>query len=109
VVIIKTTVYGNVNGIKKVYLSRLEKLYGLQTAPNQLLSDELLAELVFLSNQLNREIAVYISRKGQILQVAVGLHDQVSLNEVGKRRGTKRLSKIRCIHTHLTARVLYQL
>lgn len=97
---IKNTVYGNIDGIKKVYLRRLERLYGLQIPSNQLMSDELLTELLFLSHQLNREIAVYISRRGQILQVTVGQHDKVALNEINKRVSTRKLSKIRCIHTH---------
>ena len=48
------------------------------------MSDELLTELLFWSHQLNREIAVYISRRGQILQVTVGQHDKVALNEIKK-------------------------
>lgn len=97
---ILSKVYGNINGLKTVYLQRLEKLYDLQIASRQLMSSELIDELVFLSDELNREIAVYINRKGQVQLVTVGQHNKVALEQMTQRRGTERLSKIRCIHTH---------
>jgi GTP-binding protein HflX len=100
VIVILTKIYGNISGIKTTYLERLEKIYELQIGSRQLVSSELIDELAFLSDELNREIAVYINRKGQILQVSVGQHNKVALVEMSQRRGTDRLSKIRCIHTH---------
>jgi GTP-binding protein HflX len=100
VIFIKNEVQGNTEGVKAIYLWRLKQLYNLQLEPRQLISSELLDELVFLTDELNREIAVYLSRKGQVIQVSVGEHNKVSLEEASFRRGTERLSKIRCIHTH---------
>jgi GTP-binding protein HflX len=79
VIVILTKIYGNISGIKTTYLERLEKIYELQIGSRQLVSSELIDELAFLSDELNREIAVYINRKGQILQVSVGQHNKVAL------------------------------
>lgn len=93
-------IYGNISGIKTSYLERLEKLYDAYVEPRQLITEELIDELVFLSSELNREIAIYISRKGKVIQVTLGDHNKVSLTELSHRRGKGSLSKIRCIHTH---------
>lgn len=93
-------IQGNLNGIKKAYLEQLESLYDIPTEPGQLASAELLERMVSLTGSLNREIAVYVNRKGQVVSVAVGENDQVSLAELNLRRGSHRLSKLHCIHTH---------
>ena len=49
---------------------------------------------------INREVSVYLSRSGQVLAVAVGNDQSVELPPVEGRRGTSRLSGVRCVHTH---------
>ena len=58
---------------------------------------KLLAEC---SCALNREIAVYITRDGEIVNVAVGTDCDVELTDFRLRRNTSRLSCVRCVHTH---------
>jgi GTP-binding protein HflX len=53
-----------------------------------------------LTNRINREISVFINRKGNIVDISVGDNSTVALPEVEGRRGRNRLSGIRCIHTH---------
>ena len=53
-----------------------------------------------LTGRINREIAVYLNRKGQIIEISVGDSGTVSLPGVEGRRGELRLTGIRCIHTH---------
>jgi len=53
-----------------------------------------------LTSAINREISVYINRKGKITAINVGDSGTVSLPETDGRRGNARLSGIRCIHTH---------
>jgi len=53
-----------------------------------------------ITGALGREIAVYINRRGQIIQVAVGDTRTVTLPIAEGRRSSSRLSGIRCIHTH---------
>lgn len=56
--------------------------------------------LASISGRINREIAVYINRKGVITDICLGDSATVTLSEVEGRRGGGRLSGIRCVHTH---------
>lgn len=53
-----------------------------------------------LTEKINREIAVYIDRKGNITDISIGDSSTVSLPFVEGRRNVSRLSGIRCVHTH---------
>ncbi|MCX7920922.1 MAG: GTPase HflX [Clostridia bacterium] len=53
-----------------------------------------------MTTKINREISVYINRKGTVIDVSVGDSSTVSLPEVEGRRSSARLSGVRCIHTH---------
>ena len=52
------------------------------------------------SCRLNREISVFLSRRGRVLDVSVGSNESVSLPSIRKRRGLLGLSGVRCVHTH---------
>ncbi|MHB8171101.1 MAG: GTPase HflX [Thermincolia bacterium] len=60
----------------------------------------MLTEVARLSGLINREIAVYINRRGQVVEVGVGDASTVDLADITARRGTGRYSGIRCFHTH---------
>ncbi|MDA8442162.1 MAG: hypothetical protein M0Z55_07280, partial [Peptococcaceae bacterium] len=98
----KREVQGNLTGIKQHTLQELQNLYTYSIERNVLLSSELLQELVHLSSQIAREIAIYINRRGQVVQVAVGDSSTVSMPEVKGRLAEDSLSGIRCVHTHPT-------
>lgn len=53
-----------------------------------------------LTEKINREIAVYIDRKGNITDISIGDSSTVSLPSFEGRRNLSRLSGIRCVHTH---------
>ena len=91
---------GNIEGIRKSALDELERLYETDWARDQFIPDRLLNTLVHYTDQLNREIMVYMSRDGNVLEIAVGSASNVSLPERSMRRNVERLSGIRCIHTH---------
>ncbi len=95
-------VQGNLSGIRKSALEILESLYKIEVPPGEAVSAELTAVMARLTAQLGREIAVYLSRRGQVVSVAVGDTRTVSLPETAGRRAAHRLSGIRCIHTHPT-------
>jgi len=63
-------------------------------------SPELAEKMARLTEHIKREISVYVSRRGNVLDVSVGEAAQVSLPYMRLRRSTSRLSGIRCIHTH---------
>lgn len=89
---------GNIKGIRDSVIAELQKLYDMQSP--QLVSQELAVKLADITEYINREISVYITRSGQIIEIAVGDNATVELPSFSGRRGTGRLSGIRCIHTH---------
>lgn len=89
---------GNIKGIRDSVIAELQKLYDMQSP--QLVSQELAVKLADITEYINREISVYITRSGQIIEIAVGDNATVELPTFSGRRGAGRLSGIRCIHTH---------
>lgn len=93
-------VSGNVNGIKQVLLLEIENLRNYVVPKDQIISGELLEKLAFFTNKINREIAIFIDRRGNIIGISIGDHQTVSLSFNPVRRSNKHLNGIRCIHTH---------
>jgi GTP-binding protein HflX len=91
---------GNIEGLSKQILLQLEGLYELTIERADFLSEEVILLLCKLTGLTNREISVYLNRRGQIMDVSVGEVGQVSLPNMNLRRSSVRLSGIRCIHTH---------
>lgn len=91
---------GVTEGLKKSIIEALERIYDFEVPQDMLWTKELADTLAFISGEINREIAVYIDRKGRITDVSVGDFRTVELNQVNGRRSSNRLSGIRCIHTH---------
>lgn len=89
---------GNIKGIRDSVIAELQKMYDMQSP--QLVSQELAVKLADITEYINREISVYITRSGQIIEIAVGDNATVELPSFSGRRGAGRLSGIRCIHTH---------
>ncbi len=89
---------GNKKGIRDSVLAELQKLYDIQSP--QLVSPELALKLADITEYINREISVYITRSGQIINIAIGDNATVELPSFNGRRGAGRLSGIRCVHTH---------
>ena len=93
-------IHGNVAGIRESVLADLERLYEMEFERDKFLPDRLLQLLVRHTMALSRELMVYMTREGSILEIAVGSIASVGLPERHLRRNTERLSGIRCIHTH---------
>ena len=93
-------VHGNVQGIRDSQIAELAALYDWPFEWNEFAPRELLIALARHSCALNREIAVYVSRDGDVLDVTVGDIDNVPLMDLRLRRNSRRLSCVRCIHTH---------
>lgn len=96
----KFNVHGNTEGIRDGMLAKLDALYTWETEENEFLPRELMKLLAEYSCELNREIAVYMTRDGDIVNVSVGSDCDVELTDYRMRRNTKRLSCVRCVHTH---------
>lgn len=93
-------ILGNLKGIRNSVIEELKTLYDMKLSSGQLLSAELALKLADITEFINREVSVYITRSGQIVRVAVGSNETVELPAVEGRRGSSRLSGIRCVHTH---------
>lgn len=93
-------VHGDTSGLRKSIIGRLENLYEYEISTGQIATEELLQNLAELTSEINREIAIFINRRGKLVDVAVGDAHTVVLPFVEGRRSANRLSGIRCIHTH---------
>ena len=93
-------IHGNTEGIRKSVLDELTALYDVQLEPGQFMPQDLLQSLCGYSASMNREIAVYITRYGEIADVLIGRSDSIDLPDLRLRRGERRLSMVRCVHTH---------
>ena len=96
----KHNVQGNIEGIRDALLQKLDELYSYELEEGEFLPRELMGLLAEYSGRLNREIAVYITRDGEIVHVAVGTDCDVELVDFRLRRNARRLSRVRCVHTH---------
>ena len=93
-------IHGNTLGIRQSVLDELEKLYDARFERDQFLPDRLLSILIRYTDQINREMLVYLDRNGEVLEIAIGSIGAVALPELHLRRNLDRLTGYRCIHTH---------
>ena len=93
-------IYGNLKGIRNSVIDELKTFYDIRIEGGALVNSELALRMADVTDYINREVSVYLSRSGQVLAVAVGNDQSVELPPVEGRRGTSRLSGVRCVHTH---------
>ncbi|HOB20937.1 MAG TPA: GTPase HflX, partial [Candidatus Atribacteria bacterium] len=91
---------GNIEGLSRHTLSRLEGLFDMRVERENFLSPEIIDLMCELTGTTGRELSVYLNRRGEVMDVSVGEARQVSLPSMSLRRSDTRLSGIRCIHTH---------
>ena len=93
-------IFGNKEGIRDSLLAQMETLYELDLTGEVFVPRELLDVLAVFTTAINREISIYVSRSGSILDITIGNLNSVELKDMHLRRNNRRLSMIRCIHTH---------
>lgn len=91
---------GNTDGIRQSILEEMETLFDIECGRDEFISEPLMDALARFSGMLGREVSIFLSRSGKVLDVSVGERDSVSLPHMRKRRGLLGLSGVRCIHTH---------
>ncbi len=96
----KQEVHGNLTGIRDSVIDALSSLYNYEVEDGDFLPRELMQFLAKFTGALNREIAVYITRDGEVVDVSVGTDRDVELRDYRLRRNAQRLSCVRCVHTH---------
>jgi GTP-binding protein HflX len=95
-------VTGNLTGLKPSALKALERTYRRKVGPAEIVSAELGGYLCGVSREIERQVGVLISRRGEVENVFVGDASRIYLPEVGRlRAGRGRFRGLRLVHTHL--------
>ncbi len=90
---------GNVSGVRRALLEEMEALYSMRVF-GEFISNELMEALARFTEATKREISVYLSRDGRVMDVSLGESASVSMPEMRMVRSLTHLSGVRCIHTH---------
>lgn len=93
-------VNGDLSGIKDSFIDILDSVYEMEVNPEEFASSRIIEIISAMTERFGKEISVYINRRGKVIDVSVGDSSTVSLPAFDLRRGSRRLSGIRCIHTH---------
>ena len=96
----KQRISGRTEGIRRTQLEAMQTWYDLQFPQDAYLPEELCLMMAECTAALGREIAVFLSRSGDVLDIRLGENDRVDSHLPRIRRNAKGLSRIRCIHTH---------
>jgi GTP-binding protein HflX len=97
-----TVVTGNTVGLAPSELRALERVFRRRVRPDEVVSAELGAYLCELSRDIQRQIGVFVTRRGDIEHVFVGDASRLELPEIGRlRAGRGRFRGLRLVHTHL--------
>jgi len=96
------TVSGNTTGLKPSQLHALERVYRRRVPANEVVSAELGTFLCEVSREIDRQVGILVSRRGDIEHVFVGDASRLTLPEIGRlRAGRGRFRGLRLVHTHL--------
>ena len=96
----KRQIQGNTGGIRDSILNEMLLLYDIEMSSDEFLSNEVCDALVLFTSLINREVLLYVSRVGKIMDVRIGDDHSVHMEEMRLVRNIDRLSGVRCIHTH---------
>lgn len=91
---------GNTEGIRNSLLEQIRDLYQLRMEADTFASFALLSAMAGFTGQIGREISVYLSRDGRVVDISIGDSGKVSMPNVRLVRNEDRLCGVRCIHTH---------
>lgn len=94
--------HGNLTGLKHSQLNSLERIYRRRVSPDELVSTEIARNLIELSRETGRQLAILVSRIGSIEYVVVGDDRSIFIPELKQfPLGKKVLRGLRLVHTHL--------
>src|SRR3569623_2159665 len=95
-------VTGNTTGLKPSQVHALERVYRRRLKPEEVVSAELGTFLCEVSREIDRQVGILVSRRGEIEHVFVGDASRLMLPVIGRlRAGRGRFRGLRLIHTHL--------
>ena len=100
-------IFGNTTGLRAAQIKQIERLCHKGIPPENIISHDLARQLSFLSRDINRQIGLLISRKGEISTVIIGDHKSILIPDLeGFRSSSLRFKGLRLIHTHLNGEEL---
>ncbi len=95
-------VYGDTSNLKASQARALEKFATRQLSPEQVVGPTLAKDLLTLSRELNRQLGLFVDRRGRVERVIVGDAHALQLPEFARVRGADgRLRGVRLLLTHL--------
>lgn len=91
-------IYGKTEGIRNSILNELEKIYDINVPKYSVCTEEIIQIISRVTAEIEKEVSVAISRKGKVINVAIGdsTSVEVPLIDINERK----LSGVRVIHTH---------
>ncbi len=99
--------YGKTAGLRAGQIKRLQRLYRSKIPDREVLPPELARRLADVSRDIQRQVALLITRKGRVAFVVVGDRAHITIPDLGRvRLGSGRLKGLRCVHTHLNGEPL---
>lgn len=105
----KRIVYGNLDGLNKAQINRIENLYNIKSPPEYILSPEAAIEIVDISRDIRRQVGLLLDRNGKVICVIAGEPQRIVIPVTPDYRpGPGRLKGLRCVHTHLSHEALTQ-
>lgn len=100
-------IHGNLTGLAQSQIRGIEQLYRRRVPPDRIITHELARQLTTLSREINRQIGILISRRGEIAFVIVGSHKDILIPSLDNFRSSSvRFKGLRLIHTHLNGEPL---
>jgi GTP-binding protein HflX len=95
-------IHGNLTGLAPAQIKGIEQLYRRRVPPERIITHDLARQLTPLSREINRQIGLLISRRGEIAFVVVGSHKDILIPDLDSfRSSSSRFRGLRLIHTHL--------
>ncbi len=95
-------IHGNLTGLAPAQIKGIEQLYRRRVPPERIITHDLARQLTTLSREINRQIGLLISRRGEIAFVVVGSHKDILIPDLDSfRSSSSRFRGLRLIHTHL--------
>ena len=88
--------------MKASQLQVLQRLYRRKVPSREIITHELSRQLSSITFEIQRQVALLITRKGDVASVIVGDDKNILIPDLGRfRLGPGRLKGLRCVHTHL--------
>ena len=95
-------IYGKTGGLKAGQLKHLQNISHRRVSSRDIITRELTRQICAISFEIKRQVALLITRKGEVAYVIVGDNKHIDIPDLGRfRLGAGRLKGLRCIHTHL--------